>query len=271
VRGGLLLSLIVVAQAAAQSATLAGRILADTSGRVIVGAEIAIADASLRAVTDSEGEFRLGGIPAGAHAVQFRKIGYAAVNVTLEFAAGQTMVRTIYLDRVTTLDSVTVKSTTFDPQMDAFEENRKRGFGQFVTSAEIRAKEGMLTSTLLRQRNGFDVVQAGNEDWIVSHSTPRSRCAGFTVRAAQAVAACLKTERVFFVPDDQNKPILCHPRFYLDDMLLNPGDPAEPINLREYPPTMLEAMELYTGNAEVPPKFAGKDAKCGIVVLHRKR
>jgi hypothetical protein len=172
---------------------------------------------------------------------------------------------------VNVLDSVKVKSTTFDPQMDAFEEHRKRGFGQFITSADIRAREGMLTSTILRQRRGFEIVQAGNEDWIVSHSTPRSKCPGFSVQPAAAMKKCLLDEKVFFVPEITGGPILCHPRFYLDDMLLNPGDPAEPINLRDYPPTMLEAMELFTGNSDAPPKFAGKDLRCGLVILHRRR
>src|SRR5688572_2779414 len=58
---------------------ITGRVLAADSGRPpVAGAEVSIAKAQKRVVTDSAGRFRLRDVPVGEHFVMLRAIGFGA-------------------------------------------------------------------------------------------------------------------------------------------------------------------------------------------------
>lgn len=59
------------------------------------------------------------------------------------------------------------------------------------------------------------------------------------------------------------------PRIYLDNHLMNPGSDA--IDVNTILAADLLAIEVYRHVAQVPLKFGGQDANCGVIVLWTKR
>ena len=55
-------------------------------------------------------------------------------------------------------------------------------------------------------------------------------------------------------------PMRCMPEFIVDDQVMNDFGPVTPIR-------DIIALELYTGPAEVPGEYAGRNAGCGVVVI----
>jgi len=58
------------------------------------------------------------------------------------------------------------------------------------------------------------------------------------------------------------------PRIYLDNHLMNPG--SDPFDVNTILPADLLAIEVYRHVSEVPLKFGGTDANCGVIVLWTK-
>lgn len=89
------------------------------------------------------------------------------------------------------------------------------------------------------------------------------------------LARCLRREGIYYVPDQgeqsRGMPVGCYSRVYLDNQLLNPGTPTPAFNLREIPPTQVEAMELYAGATQVPTEFLSRNSSCGVLVIHLRR
>ena len=81
----------VVASAAqvafAQSASLRGRVLTDSTELPIAGVVVAIEELTLSATTDSLGNFLLGNVQPGAHIISAKKIGFGALATRVRFSA----------------------------------------------------------------------------------------------------------------------------------------------------------------------------------------
>jgi hypothetical protein len=63
----------------------------------------------------------------------------------------------------------------------------------------------------------------------------------------------------------------CYARVYLDNQLLNPSSPAEPINVNEYFARDLIGIEYYSGPSTLPTRYNKLNSNCGVVVLHSRR
>ncbi|MGH7676233.1 MAG: carboxypeptidase regulatory-like domain-containing protein, partial [Gemmatimonadales bacterium] len=61
----------------AASASIAGSVRDETSGEPVPGAVVSLSDLERSVVTDPEGRYAFGGVPAGPHHVSVRRIGYA--------------------------------------------------------------------------------------------------------------------------------------------------------------------------------------------------
>ena len=77
----------------AAGATFAGKVYADTSMRVIPGAEITLPALSKTTTSDAKGAFRLPDVPPGTHVVRARAVGYVPFEALVEFKRGQLVER----------------------------------------------------------------------------------------------------------------------------------------------------------------------------------
>ena len=274
------------------TATFVGSVVTDSTRQPLANAEVAIPDLSLSVQTNDKGEFRIPNVAPGEHQVVVRKIGFGMLNAKLPFAANETVSRTIVLSNigaslVVNLDSVRVTSDAYpktDLAMRDFEEHRKRGFGSFMSRADLAKFEGKSLGNVMTQLQGLDVVRgSGGQNWVTSKRGPVSGCSGIgaassgtDARAAQqAIDTCLKKERIFYVPDESESHAgmkrNCYAQVFLDRSLMNPGAPTTPFDLNSFDPSRIEALEWYPSAQQAPSTLPTQNALCGVLVLHTRR
>ena len=81
---------VSTSSAAAQSGRISGTVSDSGSGRPLDGAVVAVVGTRLRASSDVDGRFTVVGVPAGAHTLQVRRIGYRVNTVAVQVADGAT-------------------------------------------------------------------------------------------------------------------------------------------------------------------------------------
>ena len=85
---------LVPTHAAAQTGTLVGRI-ADSAGTAITHAVVHVDGATLNALSDANGGYRLTQLAGGMHVIIARAFGFAPESVTVTTVAGETMTRNL--------------------------------------------------------------------------------------------------------------------------------------------------------------------------------
>src|SRR3954470_6616380 len=124
------------------TAVFAGTVV-DSVLRPIPNAEVSFPGLSLVRTTNDKGEFRIQEIPSGGQHVIVRKIGFGQLDTTIVFRDSQTVERRVVLGRMVRLDSVVVvENKAVDRELADFEENRSKGFGRFLTRAQLEKMEG---------------------------------------------------------------------------------------------------------------------------------
>jgi iron complex outermembrane receptor protein len=85
--GMALLLLVLALPLEAQSGRIRGRVV-DNAGTALPGAVVTVEGTLLRAVAGPQGDYGIGGVPAGTHTVRARRIGYAAASLQVVVPAG---------------------------------------------------------------------------------------------------------------------------------------------------------------------------------------
>src|SRR5437867_7117005 len=82
--------LLALPLAAQQTGTVSGTVVATESGAPLVGASVVVVGTARSVLTNEKGQYRLS-VPAGAHSVRARLIGYEAAEERVVVPAGQTV------------------------------------------------------------------------------------------------------------------------------------------------------------------------------------
>lgn len=220
------------------SAALAG-VVRNGAGRPVEGAQVVVEGDSAIATTDASGSFTLTGLPDGTRTAEARALGYAPTRVTVEPARGETRTVAIVMSKtVKALDAVTVygKPTGRFRDLSGFVERQHRGFGRFVTRADIERTSPNTVCDLLRRVVGLQVTEGGMSGCVVS-----MRGASSLVPTSGAGGAC-------------------EPAVYLDNSRYGGsiGQLAQ-----EMSPQDIMGIEVYSTATE-PPQFPGA---CGTIVV----
>ena len=242
---------------------------------------LAQADVSLPALgvwvrTNAKGEFKLSDLPPGTYRILVRRIGYSPVEQPVILGPGTNRLDPFRLLRITTLDTVVTRSSYRDPGMEEFAERRALGLGHFVTKADLDQRRGAILSSFLLQTPGVMVVPSTGKEWIGSKRAMSTSCRNAPSRVppggmSDASARCLRSEGLYYVPDEPGAPVICHARVFLDEALMNPGSPTPPFDLRSVLTTQVEGMEWYAGSTQVPIKYMARNTSCGVLVIRTRR
>lgn len=269
---GLVLSTAFAAPSHAQDTTsVVGIVLDATTFRPIAEATIEIEQLSRTTLTNARGEFTFENVPVGEYVVTARAIGFARFRTTIRVMGQDRVELPIRLPKMTGLDTVVVSSPAREPLV--FMEAQALGLGSFV-GADLLAKSGdRRLGDILTTVRSVGVVQGrGGRAYVYSKRSPPSLRAP---PGLQASGSRNKAGEAIYYPErgDASLGIVaaCYARVYLDNQLLNPTTPAEPVNINEYYARDLVGIEFYAGPASVPPRLAGSNSTCGVVVLHTRR
>lgn len=187
-------------------------------------------------LTDAAGAFRFDHVPTGAAQLVVRRLGFRPESLTVEvpqLAGGAVVVQ---LERVAApLAPVLVRATPrARPLPSAFERRRAAGLGHFVTRADIERRNPRRTSDLFRSIPGVSLGSGPS-----GSLAPRFRSTG---RVGQ-----------------------CDPLYWLDGTPLA----TTSFDLDAISPQSIEAVEIYSGNATVPPALRATMAAggCGVIAI----
>ncbi len=241
---GIICHALAYTRAAAQdSGTLKGTV-ATTEKRPLAQARIGVVGTTLAAIADTDGTFRITGLPVGNQSVEVKLLGYATISVPVQIQAGKdASVEVILASVPTTLPTVSVTADTLVlPEMRRFAERRARGSGKFFTRADIDHMEARVFTDILRRVPGMQLE-------------PREGFFGPTVS--------IQTTRNQGVNGGRGCPMLFYvngvPLSDVGGMAINhfvsPGDVA--------------AVEVYTCASQIPSEYSGgmSNARCGVVVI----
>lgn len=250
---------LVLDRSVTRSAMFTGRVVADSTARNLEGAEVVLPDLGKSVTTDDQGRFRVGDILPGTHRILVRRLGYAPLDTAILFRTNQAVDRRIVLRRVVTLDSVNVVANR-SRLPASFEDNRRIGLGQFITRDSLAKQEERKLSDILHGFRGV-MVDPGvsGRAWLLSSRQP---------------ASLSKTEIYFASKYERSEGMRregCYALVFHDDVLLNPSNPPEPIDINTIVLSQIEAIEYYAGPAETPAKYNRLGARCGVLVLWTRR
>jgi hypothetical protein len=144
---------------APRRAALAG-VIRDSLDRPVALATISVDGKDLSTVSDDSGRFHLAGIPVGPNDFTVLRLGYKAVSFSTTLAPDTTLVVAIRMQRVQTLQNVTVKASSVSERLarTGFYERKRQGIGSFVTPerADSLSHEAS-PARMLRDVRGLDV------------------------------------------------------------------------------------------------------------------
>ena len=220
-----------------QVGTLVG-LVRDSSGRPVPGAEVRVTGSALVARTNDSGGFRLQGLPLGTVNVTARRIGFAPASFDLSMRAGQrdSLILTLSmlaqnLPGVLAVDEAMTRSQRL---LAGFWSRRSQGFGHYLTRDEIVARDAHEFTDLVR---------------MMPNVTVQLRNGRPTIRFPRYGQMSIRGD--------------CPPLFWVD------GQRVEGATPDEFPPQDVEAMEVYSGAATIPPQFAPRmnSNTCGVIVI----
>jgi hypothetical protein len=236
-RAPLALLVVFPVVAAAQAprdttARIVGTTTSAFNGRPVSGVMIAVPAARQFVVTDSTGQFELGGLGAGSQKLRISYRDRVSETHTVKLAAGRTKRLSIVLDvdsDAVELAPVVVEATSLRAQrgLVGFYDRRRIGFGRYYTREDIGRLRPTTISSLLA-------------------------LAGITVRCAAATCT----------PVQFMGSRLCRMAVYWN------GLPVPGIDISVFQVDEIDALEVYRRAVEIPLDFPFAGATgCGAIVL----
>lgn len=259
-----------VASGAGQVVT--GVVREDSTGRLLSGVEVTIEGSKTQTLTDSAGRYAFAA-PGGVRIAAFRLPGYQPLRVRVNVKgdtvhADATLVRSLAQQ----LSAVEVNAPKPAASLgrDGFAERRAMGFGKFIDSTALRARDDRRVSDVLIELTGVRMQEYRNPASSIVQlraiSPIRQMTQGF-----QATGSVGGTSRTASMPPS----LQCWVSVFFNGSPVYRSDrtgSGEPPDFsRDFSVASLELIEYYKGGAEVPQQFGGSNANCGALVLWSRR
>lgn len=223
------------ARAQKGSARIFGSVVNRATQGAIVGTRIVHVGDGRVVVSDSFGYYQFHDLSAGL--VRFRVLapGYPATTFVVALSNGERMERDIELDSLVDVADVRAQSL---PEVTV---EAAPSLGRRYADFELRRSKGRgqyLTRADIEMSGASTLQDAVRNLRGVNFDCSGTGC---SIRMARA-------------------PMRCLPEYIVDERVDNMFGPTVPVR-------DIEAIELYTGPAEVPGEFAGRNAGCGVIVI----
>jgi hypothetical protein len=180
------------------SGSISGTTIDAQTGMPIVGASITIPVLSRAVISDEGGHFLHSPLEAGSYVVQVHAVGYIPSAKAFDLTTGQSVTHVFQLTTVApALPDVVVSGHTgsVGRRFEDFDRRRALKRGQFLTRAEIEARNAVNLSDLLQTMRGI-----------------RTECAGFTC-----------------IVETSRSTHGCRPAFFVDGRMSTTFGPTTPV------------------------------------------
>ena len=222
------------------TARIAG-VVVDSSGRKLRGAQILVADGSVRTTSSDSGQFLLRGLKPGKTEVLVRAVGFGPASFTTDLRAGRTRQVRVILSRTTVqLSTIRVIDSLSAPVLaqTGFFDRKDHGWGTFITPKEIEQRHPMYASDMLRMVSGVEVT-----------SRMPGRSTILSTRSMSMSGRCVMNVFV-----DGNRAYMSG-GMTIEDVISG---------------SELGAIEVYPSASETPPQFIVMGSDCGTIVIWTK-
>jgi len=224
---------------------LEGVVSGAADGKPLAGVRVVVLDQGRAAETDATGSFVFHNVVPGVHVLRSERLGYGARTDTLEVQAGRIThavvplaVRPIELEGL----AVRVEHRAMRLDREGFYARRLRETGLYFTRDDIEKRQPLVATDLLEGFPGVYVRRTGPEWGVVLRGGRGTRFAGLARGG-------------------------CGPIIWIDGQVI-PRRFEGPTTLNELvSPDQIEGMEVYRSAAEVPTRYNGRDAACGVIVI----
>jgi hypothetical protein len=247
---------------AAQS--VGGRLTTDDSGIAVAGAFVSLLDADertrRRAVSDSSGRFLLVAPSAGRYRVRVEHAAFFTVLTnTLPLDAGQAIEFDLRLPRRQyALEPITVMAPApVDGPLAGFYERKAKGWGVFITRAEIEKRGANKLQDLFHGIPDVSVQRISDLESTIRMGTEFSR-----VNVGPLSLGETGTPQVAGLT-----ALPCSPIMYVDGMEFGRVDEV----MDQVSPGEVEGIEVYRRAGEVPHQYGGIYAHCGVILVWTRR
>ena len=244
---------------------LTGRVVEDRSREPVVGAAVTLADSAggtvTTAVSDEEGRFQFPHPGVGTrYGLKAERLGYAPVEGAIAFTRrDQLDVELVMAPRAIELDPIVVVERRHDYLADVGYYMRKdRGLGRFVERDAIERYRPTRLTDILRRQPGVTIQGEGMGQDV--QFMGMTRAAGFVGNSLLGASG--------------TGGLRCRPSVYLDGALVRPGGDTSAgyVQLNEVvDPELVQAIEVYRRVSEVPPRYGGMEAACGVIAVWTTR
>jgi TonB-dependent starch-binding outer membrane protein SusC len=209
--------------------SLTGRVVSYADRQPIAGARVTVAGTGDTAVTDAEGLFRFGDIPAGSHVLHIEYLSMRSRDIPIELDARRPSSLEVALrmsvipvaELVVTVDHTLPVNKLYD-----FYRRMEHGQGYFFTRADVLRRRPARITDLLLGVPGIDVG----------------------------------AHRIGRISVTMGRRKGCVPEYYVD------GARAPHFDLDDLQPSDLAGLEIYRGNSEVPLEFKAFE-RCGAIIV----
>ena len=217
------------------AATIEGTVR-DAEGRPIADAHVVVWETGRETVTREDGTFTLDSLPDGTHMLEARALGYVPVHLPVHLAQRRpTTTELAFHDRAVVLPAVESRAQlVYSSHLAGFERRRRRGFGEFLTMAQIEAKPEQRLGSLLKEMQGLELIAQRGGYVVPRMRSSRRGGSGW-----------------------------CTPSLYVDGLLDRSGD------LDLLYSSRIAAIEVYHREFSRPAEFADKN-QCGAIVVWMK-
>ncbi|HXV87411.1 MAG TPA: TonB-dependent receptor [Gemmatimonadales bacterium] len=217
---------------AQNTAILSGRVVASTTGEPLLGVQVIVTGTRYWALSNTDGQFRITGLPPGRHVVEVKHAERAPLAFPLLFEPGKTVELAVRLETGSVpLPELLVEGRS-EPagKMTAFFQRKSSGQGYFVTRDEIEKRAPRVMTDMLRMVPGLRI------------SCDFGKCTAQSFQESRRIMGG------------------CPIQYFLDGLPFL-GD------VDEMTPDQVEGIEIYRGSASVPPEFNRGTALCGVIAI----
>lgn len=240
--------LIAAVPLAAQKPTMLFGVVTNANGLPLKGVELLIANSTMKVTSNDSGVYIFESPPLGRVRVTARRIGFKPLEKGFKIERGENLQLDFSLEGVPELlDSVLVMTQQGGTsRMAEFWNRRQLGIGAFITRADIERRKPFNSTDLLRNVTGVRII---GEDNAMGRPVITMGRSGLGIKSGGRNSTSLAGD--------------CRVNYYLDGMWV----PAGTFHPDDLSPVSIEAIEIYRGASEIPPKFRARETACGLIVI----
>ena len=163
-----------------------GKIL-NKYGQPIVGARVELQNTGAATKTRANGDFTLDSLPSGTQTLEIRQLGFAPTEVAVELSAANPQNVTVKMtDYVPVLSEMRVTANREHGLSDVgFADRKKSGMGYYLDADQLKTRQTVQFSDMLRTVPGVRVQPGGNGTNVITSSrNPTGGCVTFYVDGA---------------------------------------------------------------------------------------